>query len=913
MSDVTQHTTIPKNVNTQDDLSFDYLKKLGIDYIESLGSAFWTDYNTHDPGITILEVLSYAITDLGMRISMPIEDLLYDNAGNPLSNQFFSASQILPVKPVSASDYRKLIIDSNPLKIKNCWLKKHNKTAYLNCKDGLISYDETDFEDIDDKYIKSFEIKGLYSVLVDLEADDATDAEVVKEQIRKVFHANRNLCEDLAEISEVEKQPIAVCCQVDIDPEADEELIHAKITLALEDYLAPGVTFYSLTEMTRKGYTSDAIFEGPLLQNGFIDTTELEDSSLRTEVRLSDIIQIIMKIEGVSVIKGITINNCGADESETDLWNICIDSGKKPFLCHKSSINFTKGVLPVNVNKSKAAYYLKELKKERILQQQKAALDRELEWPEGTLTDSGYYTSVSNHFPEIYGIGEVGLSESATTERKAKAKQMKGYLLFFDQILVSYFKHLNNVKEQLSINNTLEKSYFTKAITDMEGVSELVNDYSSDDDALSESLFGHLDNAIKRNNLLKDHLIARFAERFSEYAFLMKTLFGEAADEIVLQNKTDFLSAYAIQSSQRGMGFNYYQQPVTNLWNTFNVTGLENRIAGLLGIRGETNPATGTKGIKRKNLSKLFVQIYDPTPGTPATNFRWRIRNSSNQIVLSATDDYLNESAAAEEMYASIILLFQTKEYEIAAAFETLYTNQTNGVSFTDTVINTVEVIVSDSGKYSFHIINPNITDINDPARIVARQYKLYLTLEEVEQAILSLMKFFKEEFSDEGIFLVEHLLLLPNDDESTTTDHFFKVCPEECLDSDCVIDPYSFRISVVLPGYTYRFSDVDFRKYAEDVIRQEIPSHILGRICWIGHRFDHLPKTNNDLTAFEKEFKRFLTEKTNGNQDHLPDFIDVLKNLNTIYPVGQLYNCEDETENLSGKIVLGRTNLGTL
>ena len=41
------------------------MKQAGIDYIRQLAHAFWTDYNEHDPGITALEQLCYALIDLG--------------------------------------------------------------------------------------------------------------------------------------------------------------------------------------------------------------------------------------------------------------------------------------------------------------------------------------------------------------------------------------------------------------------------------------------------------------------------------------------------------------------------------------------------------------------------------------------------------------------------------------------------------------------------------------------------------------------------------------------------------------------------------------------------------------------------------------------------------------------------------
>ncbi|RZJ53541.1 MAG: hypothetical protein EOO44_08170 [Flavobacterium sp.] len=915
MSTVNQHISIPKNVSSNDDMSFDFLRKKGIEYIESLGSQFWTDYNTHDPGITILEVLCYAITDLGMRINLPIEDLLSNNT-HPIDEQFFSASKILPTQAVTALDYRKIIIDIDPIRIKNCWLQKATKKLFVNCKEGKISLVKEDFSSTLETFIKETEIKGYYTILVDFDEKNPVQRNLLLNQITEKFHANRNLCEDLLEIKEVEIQPIAVCALIELEPEADEEYVHAVITLELEKYLSPGVTYYSLAEMFEKGYSSDEIFEGPFLDKGFIDTAELENSSLKTEVRLSDIMQIIMNVKGVSVIKDISLNNCEAIETEGSVWNICIPPNKKPSLCQKSTLNFSKGVLPVTVNKTKAKKYLDDLKEDLAYSQRKAAQNRELEMPQGKITESDFYTSITNNFPENYGIGEIGLSETATAERKAKAKQLKGYLLFFDQILASYFKHLSTVKELLSINSNLSNTYFTQVIADMTGFEEIVNDayLSSGEDKLNELLFAGLDDSIARQNKLKDHLIARFAERFGEYAFLMKSLYGASADEIVLQNKSDFLINYDTISRERGKGFNYFKQPVSNLWNTFNVTGLENRIAGLLGIKGDRNPVTGKSGIKRKNLSNLFVQLYDPSPGVVPNLFRWRIRNSINQILLTATEDYLNQSDAIREMYFSILKIYETREKDIEHAFENLFENRDNGIAFKDTVIKTFEVIESDTHQYSFHIINPEfVDDLSNPDRIIARHYELYATLEEVKAAMLELLIFFKNEFGDEGIFLVEHILLVPNPNETIDESYYMPICIDDCSDTCCIPNPYSFKISVVLPGYTYRFADVDFRNFAEDVIRQEIPSHILGKICWIGYRKDHIITVDNDLLDFEKDFKNFLTDKTQNKQDALPEFIKSLSKLNSIYPTGTLYNCVDEEEEISGKIVLGRTNLGTI
>src|SRR5665648_654719 len=68
--------TIQKNPKLTDSSNYDLLRQKGMEYIEKLGSRLWTDYNIHDPGITMLEALAYALTDLGLRSSLDIKDLL---------------------------------------------------------------------------------------------------------------------------------------------------------------------------------------------------------------------------------------------------------------------------------------------------------------------------------------------------------------------------------------------------------------------------------------------------------------------------------------------------------------------------------------------------------------------------------------------------------------------------------------------------------------------------------------------------------------------------------------------------------------------------------------------------------------------------------------------------------------------
>ena len=168
----------------------------------------------------------------------------------------------------------------------------------------------------------------------------------------------------------------------------------------------------------------------------------------------------------------------------------------------------------------------------------------------------------------------------------------------------------------------------------------------------------------------------------------------------------------------------------------------------------------------------------------------------------------------------------------------------------------------------------------------------------------------------NEGMYLIEHILLRPDEekDYSISTSSFLPICTEEGMPCSPT-DPYSFRVSIILPGWTERFSNIDFRSFMEDLIRRELPAHVLARICWIGYPEIKQISGRNDMVEFEKSWKLFLDtiNKSNQEMQNLIDLNTILSQVHTIYPYGILYDCEDENETLKSKIILGRTNLGNI
>jgi hypothetical protein len=91
-------------------MNYSALREGGMELIRKWASETWTDHNIHDPGITILEACSYAMTELGLRVQLDIGDLL--RSGEPNGTAALEpAHRVLPVGPVNPQDLRSVLLD----------------------------------------------------------------------------------------------------------------------------------------------------------------------------------------------------------------------------------------------------------------------------------------------------------------------------------------------------------------------------------------------------------------------------------------------------------------------------------------------------------------------------------------------------------------------------------------------------------------------------------------------------------------------------------------------------------------------------------------------------------------------------------------------------------------------------------
>ena len=904
--------TIPKEINKAFGPDYEKLRKKGLEYIEELTSKIWTDYNTHDPGITTLELLCYTLTDLGYRIAMPIEDILAAKKDNKkiMHEHFLTALEILPCAPVSKYDYRKLFVRIDG--VKNAWLEiaDHYIIANYSKQPPELRYALSGESATPNKELK-FKLQGINNILIEYEEiKGTTPSEIafkkleVIQKIKKVYHHFRNLCEDSDEVKEVPVQKISICAEIELDAKSDPEKVWADIIYAIELYLSPEVNFYTLQEMFEKGKSPDEIFEGPVFdfsnlvitndpvedkkifsKKGFIDHDEIVNSALKEEVRLSDLINIIMKIKGVKVVKNIFLDFCQPCSSmndnyepsyDKDIWHICVKKGHKPVLSKdKTVINFFKDVVPIELKKDEALQNLVVLKEKNKTDQTKAEIE-DIPVPTGQYRSIENYETFQNNYPETYGVGQVGLPENATTKRKSLAKQMKAYLLFFDQVLANYFSQLANVRTLLSSEQELKKSYFNNAVSSLKDDSSIYAKHDNWEGSI-DYIFkqAKLDNYVERKNKFLDHLLARFAEQFNEYVFLLFQMYQHDFDYSIIRHKASFYNDYTNISTYRADALDYFNKksPAESL---INVSGLEKRLSRMLGFAN----------YKRQKISNLPFQIVKVSPADPLSKYTWFL-DKGTETILQGTSNSIKEVDAYLEMSMAIVLGSDREFYKLSLS--------------------------GGNTKVSFSILNSKGTSL----ALSNKQYNVLPgeldtgVYSETETAIAEIITYFRDELKIEGLHVVEHILLRPDFDRTSIPhEQFLPVCISSNGDYCEPLDAYSFRIAVILPGYTFRLRNIDFRRHVERVIREETPAHILPRICFV---------SQEHMKEFEDLYELWLNTRIQSSnpEKQVPDalnkqFTDLLEKLFTIYPEGELADCDDDTDE-TNPIILGKSQLGTL
>lgn len=445
-----KQVTISKTPSAAAGENYADLYRKGIGYIQQFGSDQWTDYNLHDPGVTILEMLTYTFTELAYKAGFDIADLLTTADGQTQLRTcgLYSARQVLTTNPLTVNDWRRFIMDSSPM-ISNAWVYAHPDTGAMD----------------------------VYMLL----HDNCEDPEKIEQDVWKLLTDYNNTGERPGVVKALKKVLLRLTLDVSLDRSARPEETIAQFLFNISDFLSPMVHFSTLVEMQNTGIPSTAIFDGPGLNHGFIADSELQDKT--AQITISEMIRIIKSTPGV-----IGINRIRMDVGDEEAVSTSADGSVSLHTDYIADLDFDFALeqlvvqvdgnqLAINQANISNVYQQMESSEHRAFRLTPRAEEMDFADPEGRYRNPGSYYSLQENFPVIYGTSSAGLPPNATDQRRAQAYQLKAYLLFFEQILANNLSQLENLSQVYSLSEQ-RSMYHLGKLYQVPDVAPLLRSYT---------------------------------------------------------------------------------------------------------------------------------------------------------------------------------------------------------------------------------------------------------------------------------------------------------------------------------------------------------------------------------------------------------------------------------------------------
>ena len=92
--------------------------------------------------------------------------------------------------------------------------------------------------------------------------------------------------------------------------------------------------------------------------------------------------------------------------------------------------------------------------------------DNDLRIPKGDFRNPDDYYQVQYSFPLTYGVGPSGLPANASVARRAQAKQLKAYLMVFEQLVDNALVQLAHTADLFSLDPAVTRTYFVNLFSE---------------------------------------------------------------------------------------------------------------------------------------------------------------------------------------------------------------------------------------------------------------------------------------------------------------------------------------------------------------------------------------------------------------------------------------------------------------
>ncbi|MGX9460840.1 hypothetical protein ACWXWU_06280 [Shewanella sp. A14] len=857
--------TLTRHDVKNDPLSFYSLRKTGIKYAQAFSGDIWTDYNAHDPGVTILEQLCYGLTELNYRTEFNVEDHLSEPDGylNLTTLALAPPEEALPARACTVEDYRNLLLDGIE-EIDRVWI-----SAQASAQKGLYN----------------IELQLTPSQRALCQARPSLMDKIIN-KVSLVYGKHRNLGEDIGEISIIADNGYQLHADIELSDNVSAESVMAKIYHVSQQWLMGELVIETYEEQIKQGKSLEAILTGPRTQHGYykvLDSQTRDRSTDKVCRTLSSLYSVIRTLEGIETINHLALKDVDESLSRLNMtkdqeketqdpgntnpqeveqknqlsqvirdksWLLIPDDPKNIKVClqrHRQTLNIDFETFKSHVEHRQFKQYSMRHTRQEVSSLYQAV--------QGRYRQVKHYHSVQQHFPVHYNLSLMGIQASADPLDKAKANQLKGYMLIFDQLMANFSSNINNLKNLFSIDKHYTQTYqfYSFDSINLPGIERF---YPKTPKQTFDELLAKFDHFYDRKGRVLDYLLALYGETLDQRILRQFNAYDsqQGLEAVLLDNKYQYLTSVLALGRDRGAGFDYrsYRE------FTHNIGGFQFRLSSLLGLQVNQWPYTSL--IKRQPLDIV-------------TDAEFEQLNAShhNQVILNdaMAKDFIpitliNSSIKQDEKSASKVFLsllplknnvigetFFRKGVDITH-FKLVKRGRLSQYDLFFTLQQKQELSVKDARLQhdtSYYLGSSSDTNKANRLANIIREHLVLLNRK------------------CEGIYVVEHLLLRPE----TRTDSNITLLKPHTVEEDF----YSLRVSIIFPNFTARCADKGYQKMAQEIVTEQCPAHIYPQCYWLGFA---------QLCEFEQTYMKWLELRRSGFspsdecQQSAQQLVDLLK-----------------------------------
>jgi len=309
----------------KNDIAFDTLWPQVTDAITRLSGTVWTDTADHDPGITLLQAVTWNCSDLSYRSSHSLNDLLTMEGVATLFPPTFGPDNVLTCTTVTPDDYRRAVLDlhSNDTDIdapsqgffyRDARLVEGYDSAALkwwyNKESREYTFSEPAEVSADNKVKLSLRGNNrLYIVPTRFYNSLSAANKRLANQLRDDFLENhRNLGENTNYIANMKAANFQPELTIELFEDVrDINLTVAQIFMAMEALIMPPPVRQTTAQRQSAGESNEDIFEGPRLNHGWQQASESSiDADGNITLNLSQLFNRLLEIDDINSVSAFS-------------------------------------------------------------------------------------------------------------------------------------------------------------------------------------------------------------------------------------------------------------------------------------------------------------------------------------------------------------------------------------------------------------------------------------------------------------------------------------------------------------------------------------------------------------------------------------------------------------------------------